>query len=715
MFPDRLFLFVVVCKPDIITKLKLELFTAYPIWFIGFCLILGFLFSAALYYNDKRSGFKPWVMRFMALLRFIAISIIAFLLLGPLVKTISKSIEKPIIIFAQDNSLSNMIDQDSSLYPENYNTNISSFINRFKEKHDVKAYTFGEEVKPLSEVSFTDRLTNFSDLFNEINATYANRNIGALIIASDGIYNNGQNPLYSSDRITYPVYTIALGDTTIRKDLVADNVIHNSIAYMGNEFPVEIIVRANQSSGEILKTSILKNGRVLFTDEKRISDDKEIIRINTSLKAETGGMQRYRVILDEIDDEVSLENNKLDFFIDIIDAKQKILILANAPHPDVGALRSAIAYNENYEIDFSVFDDFKGTAENYDLVICYQIPSDKFHATELFQKIEEEKIPVLYFLGSSSNITQFNNLRSGLTVFGDNKTFESVYPLVNKQFSLFSITDQAFNSIDRFPPLYSPFGTYNLEVSNQVLIYQRIGLLDSDYPLLVFIQGQERKTGIVAGEGIWRWKLADYRLNEGHDNFNTLWQKTIQYLTIKADRSYFRITGKFSYYENEPVEFIAEVYNENYELVTYPDVVIKMIDEEGKEFPFVFGVEGDKYHLDAGSFPVGNYKYYAETTLNGKVLKDQGEFIIKRLNIEANQTKADHNLLYRLSLQHGGKLFYFNEMGELYKEIESRTDIHSVAYYDKKFTSVINLFWLFVLISFLLCLEWFLRKWNGSY
>ena len=37
-----------------------------------------------------------------------------------------------------------------------------------------------------------------------------------------------------------PLYAIALGDTTPRKDLLISNLTHNDLAFLGNTFPVEI-------------------------------------------------------------------------------------------------------------------------------------------------------------------------------------------------------------------------------------------------------------------------------------------------------------------------------------------------------------------------------------------------------------------------------------------------------------------------------------------
>ena len=54
--------------------------------------------------------------------------------------------------------------------------------------------------------------------------------------------------------------------------------------------------------------------------------------------------------IDFLSGEFSNRNNRQDVYVEVIDGKEKILLLALAPHPDVKALKSIIEKNENYVI-----------------------------------------------------------------------------------------------------------------------------------------------------------------------------------------------------------------------------------------------------------------------------------------------------------------------------------------------------------------------------
>ncbi|HQS04946.1 MAG TPA: hypothetical protein PLT16_04845, partial [Daejeonella sp.] len=83
---------------------------------------------------------------------------------------------------------------------------------------------FAEEIKSGLDVKYDGSLTDISSVFKLIDDQFSNRNIGAVIIGTDGIYNRGSNPQYESKNLKAPIYTIALGDTIAKRDLLISNV-----------------------------------------------------------------------------------------------------------------------------------------------------------------------------------------------------------------------------------------------------------------------------------------------------------------------------------------------------------------------------------------------------------------------------------------------------------------------------------------------------------
>ena len=82
----------------------MQLLLDYPWYYILFCLLAGAAYSFILYRKTpKQKDDTPRSWRLpLALLRFVTVAFIAFLLLAPLVKRHVNTHEKPIIVLAQD-------------------------------------------------------------------------------------------------------------------------------------------------------------------------------------------------------------------------------------------------------------------------------------------------------------------------------------------------------------------------------------------------------------------------------------------------------------------------------------------------------------------------------------------------------------------------------------------------------------------------------------
>jgi hypothetical protein len=687
--------------------------TEYPLWFILFCIAAGIIYTGILYYRDKKLNELPvWMVRLMAAFRFSVVTILSFLLLSPLLKTVNREVEKPVIIVAQDNSQSLVVGKDSSFIKKEYKQNLQKLINKLNDKYEVRFYSFADKVKELSatdSLTFNEKQTDISTLFSEIETRYSNRNVGAVILASDGLYNKGANPVYSSDKIKVPVYTIALGDTTVKKDIILLKADHNRLAYLGNKFPIEIVVNAQQLKGKTTTLTIKKGELSLFTQSINFNSDAFTTTLPILLEAKEIGLQRYTIRLSALSEEINTKNNTMDVFIDVLDARQKILILADAPHPDIAAIKESIEENQNYEVESYPVDNFDKPLKKYNLVILHQLPNSHTPATKIINELKAANIPIWVFSGASTI------LKSDLSIASSGQKTNECEAVLDQNFPLFTISDDLRRAIKTFPALVCPYGTYPNENSSNVLFYQRIGIVDTKTPLLFFNTVRENKIALFTGEGIWKWRLQDFASHGNHTLFDELISKTVQYLSVKVDKSFFKIVGKNNFMENEPIELEAEVYNESYELINDPEVSISISNSDNKKFLYTFSKTNNSYRLNAGMMSTGEYKFEAKVKVGEKLYLQKGEFSVSPLQVELTNTVADHQLLYSLSKKHDGDMVYPNEMEIIADKLNQRTDIKSVSYTQNKLSDLINLKWIFFLILSLLTFEWFIRKRNGAY
>jgi hypothetical protein len=184
-----------------------------------------------------------------------------------------------------------------------------------------------------------------------------NRNIGALVLATDGLYNLGTDPQYEARNIKTNIYTIALGDTIPRRDLLLSNVNYNKTAFLGNDFEVEILAEAYQSAGENMHLTITEDGRQVHTQNISITSAAFKKVIPVKLNADKKGIRKFTISLAPVKNELSVQNNTETIYIDVLDARQKVLLLYDGPHPDLSVIKQAIESNKNFEVKTSLVSD----------------------------------------------------------------------------------------------------------------------------------------------------------------------------------------------------------------------------------------------------------------------------------------------------------------------------------------------------------------------
>jgi hypothetical protein len=175
--------------------------------------------------------------------------------------------------------------------------------------YEVHEFHFDKELKDSLSSKFDGKQTDISNALHQLNDRFVNRNIGAVILATDGLYNLGADPQYEARNIKTSIYTIALGDTTPRRDLLIGNVNYNKTAYLGNDFEVEVLAEAYQSNGENMRLTITEDGRQLSTQNISITSAAFKKVIPLKLNADKKGLRKFTISLAPLKNELSVQNN----------------------------------------------------------------------------------------------------------------------------------------------------------------------------------------------------------------------------------------------------------------------------------------------------------------------------------------------------------------------------------------------------------------------
>ncbi len=690
--------------------------TSHSLWLAPLCLLLGAGLAWLLYRGAQaREGFVPRTALLMAVLRASAIALVAFFLLEPMVRMSTREIRRPVAVLLHDGSESLLAAGDTAFLRQRYLSELRSLSERLGERYEVRAFTYGEQMREGLDGEQADGLTDLSAALREVYDRFSGPDLGLVIVDGDGIVNRGRDPRIDAERLGVPVDVVTLGDTTVRPDLAIRSVEHNRISFLGNEFPLTVRVEAHHLAGRGSQVTVRHAGREVASQQLSISGDPFSKELAFLIKADQVGLQRYTVSLQPVEGEHALTNNSTDLYIDVLDGRQRILVLAAAPHPDVAAMREALGGLEGYEVEVAYADGFAGAVDGFDLIVLHQLPSGEHSIQPVIRRAKEKGIPYLLVLGAASDLAAADGLLAGAHMTGPRNATIDAQADVSDRFSLFTIEPDLKKALERFPPLQVPFAQYALGRGAEALAMQRVGVVRTESPLIAVQQLQGLRTAVVCGEGLWRWRLADQQYFGSHERFDRLLHKLVQFLAIKAEKKRFRVEHAPLFTSTDAVTMSAEVYNAAFEPVTDAEVGVVLTDSTGHEFPFAFRVAGEGYRLDAGRLAPGAYTWKARAMHKGEQFEATGELMVRALRVERLSTVADHALLADIAARTNGSIHAPDQLGQLGDALLGGEAVPARSYLDQRFTDLIASAWPFGVIVLLLATEWFLRRRSGAY
>jgi len=696
-----------------------QLVFEYSGWYVLICLLVAFTAAFFLYFrtNEMPESYKSWKFG-LASLRFVSVFIITLLLLSPLWRRNMTKLQKPILVVAQDASTS--VGDFLQKKDPDYLSQLNEMVDNLKKDYQVETFSFGEKIINGLPDKFSDRVTNISDLLEELSTRFAGSKLGGVVLASDGIYNQGSNPLYTAAKLNVPIYTVGMGDTSTRKDLIINRIFHNQIVYAGDEMEVQIDVLAKNLVGKSSKISLVEvnvgKTKLLKSIDFKIDKSSFFNSFSLTIPASLPGTRYLRIIASPVEGEVSKLNNSRDFVVTVLDGRQKVLIFAQSPHPDMGALRQSFSANKNIEVKTAFLDDPVPDFAEYDLIILHQLPATGRNFAPVIKQIKDLRKSHWWIAGAQTDFKALNDFQDLNSLRINSNLGAESESLWNKNFNLFNGEADWPQKTARYPPLQVPFGDIEANNAGQVLLYQRIKNVGTSYPLLTLGENNGVRSALFIGDGLWRWRLANFQLYENHEVFDGLMGKITQYLSVKRDNRRFRVTtGKPVYDENEAVSFVGELYNASYELINTPEVNLTLKNTEGKEYNFLFNRVGKGYQLNAGVLPTGSYRYIATTSYNGKEWKSDGQFTVQPLQFEFINIMADHNILKAISTESEGQFFGQKELNQLYAVIKKSAALKPVLVTEKSSQTLLSMPLLLLLLLVALSMEWAIRRYVGIY
>lgn len=674
-------------------------------------ILIGLVCASLLYVSNERQHYGKILTAVLFFIRAFVVTMLVLLFFNPYLKHKNNKIEQATIIIAQDNSKSLILNKDSVFYKKKYPILLDSILNAIEERFVVDKYLFGDETKEFDTIDFQDNYTDIYDILSNVKKTYYKKNVGALVLLSDGICNKSHLPEHNINSYPFPIYTVTLGDTTNYPDIFIKNVRYNKVCRANTIFPIQVTVNANNSKGKSIEMELYLDNEIIENIEIPINSNSFSKTLDFNINSEDEGVKQIDIKLKSIDKETQNRNNNRRFFVEVVDQQYKLLCLAKSPHPDIASIKNILG--EHFDTDVIYFNEEIPEISDYDILILHQLPFvGMSNYSSLVAQLELYKdIPILYVVGENTDIEYFNKIQSSVQIRrGAVNSLLDVKPHYNQTFGLFNVDKEILDDINNFPPLSLPHIDVKFNSRNDVMMYMNIMDVVTEVPLLSFTNDDERKSAFLLGTGIWRWRLYNYYQKNNFNSLDEIINKSIQYLLTDKDKE-LNVYHKESYLNNEPIVFNAEIKNPSQELINEADLRIRIRNKHNDDsYEYEFLRNDKSYILNIKTMPEGIYTYIAEAEHGGRRYEAKGTFAVVDVGAEAQELVANTGRMQSLSVLTNGKNFNINEINQLVEALYNDDRICSVMREENNYINLINWKSLFFIILMMISIEWFLRK-----
>ncbi|MBX3045279.1 MAG: VWA domain-containing protein [Candidatus Kapabacteria bacterium] len=712
-------------------------------WLILILLMLAALLFTIFIYIRTNPDVSRGKKTLLAGLRSVALVLLIFSLFEPVFTGLKSSVILPKVAVLLDNSISMSLEDAAGDRKEKYLKSISnSKIDKLSE--DEANFTlFGDnyrniDVFKLDSLGFNENSTNISDAIRSIFNKKSDDNIRAVALFTDGSFNSGSNPLYISEELGLPVFTICIGDTTEPKDISIQTIILNDIAYIDNPVPVNINIKSVGFQDEILKLSIFDNNQLLDSREILSGDELFESTIYHTYIPKEAGNRKISVRIDAKDGEITEKNNSLSEYVKVLKNKRKVSLFAGAPSPDLSFIKQYLMTLPGIEISEFVQSSgssfFKTPSETdiadteLFILIGFPVSSTPDNILDRISKELSNGKPI--FLITSLN-TDFNKLKK----LEDNLPFNtaSSRPVefgITADFTAKAITspimrvegtDDDISKWRNLPPVLRTETFVRPKPESEIIATFKVNNVPLNEPFIITRNVNSRKSVAIIGYSLFRWKLLGYaaEVSKGRtdqfDGFTKLIENSIRWLSVSELSKRVAITTtKKNYTKGEKVEFKGQVYDASYLPVDNAEISLKITGVEETRDLTMISIGNGRYIANLEGLSAGEFSFDAVVNRSSNKLgSDNGRFSIGETEIEYRNLKSDVNLLRAISEITGGKLYYNENTEKLISDIKSLKNFKEKPLTKRNDFALWSYPWLLVIAIFLFAVEWTIRKRSG--
>ena len=637
----------------------------------------------------------------LATLRFAGLMGILLLLLPLRLEKVTSYIEKHRLLLLLDNSSSvgGEPSRDQMLRAQE----LLSADPDLRQRMDLTTYVFGQSLKRSDSLDFSSRGTDITSALENLSRAQLDDN-ASIVLVTDGVENLGRS-LAAAGSLSVPVYPVVVGDTTTFRDIRIDRLNLNRYAFLGNQFPVEVLLSYRGDIPAAGELSLLDNGKAAYRETVRLEQGRTTARITALLTAEEVGFHTITAVVRPLENEQNTRNNRTSAAIEVVDESTEITIVSKVSHPDIGALKRTIESNEQRKVRVLKPSEVReGTAET-DLWVLYQ-PDRSFRP--VYEMLRESRAPLFTLTGELTDWAFLNEVQQSFRLEGEGPQ-EELLPELNPGFGYF---DTSGWETFAYPPLTGALGDYYILQPNEWILGQRVRGVSLNQPLMALIKGSDRREAVLFGSGLWKWRMAAFAREGDFQNFDGILGKLWLFLDAGQESGRLSLEYEPLYNGRQPAVFRARFFDEALRFDPEADLTLQLSDSTGSQlasYPIPLGK--GYYQADISNLSPGTYSF--AVSVEGTPFIRSGQFRLLSFDLENQQLSSDYQALSFLAGASGGALFFPSQMPDLKDSLLHSDRFRPMQRSRRNVVSLIDYRWLLAMIAAALGAEWFIRKYYG--
>jgi hypothetical protein len=682
----------------------------------------------------------PPVSRFLRtcfmLVRGTGLFLLFFMICEPLLSLVTHRLEKPALAVLIDQSRSMTItDKTGDRATNVFRALESPALNRVGESGELLFGLFDTKLHLLrsfarDSVVFKGDGTDIGGALNKLRTLTTARNLRGVLLISDGNATSGSSPLFEAEELGLPVFTIGIGDTSESRDVLVQKIVANSITYVGNKVPVNATVKSSGAVNERVEVSLLDGGKTLDHKTILLEPGTREYDVPLSFVPDVDGMRKISVDVSHLTGETSYQNNQSSFYVKVLKSKMRVLLVAGSPSADVAAVRRALQDDNNIEVKSFIergngqFSEGLLTDQELRLSECIVLvgyPGTRSPAATV-QAISAAVAGgkgVLFILSRTMDFRKLGPLLPLLPftlpaqVGDERQTFLTVSESQRNNPIL-----RVSSSLDvwaKLPPSFTLGEPFREKPEALVLVSAGQQTALGTEPLILSRNINRAKSLAVLCYGIWRWKSYSDGIPGAERILENLFSNSVRWLVTREDEKPVQVRPtKEIFSGSDPVEFTAQVYDENFRPVENAEVSLSVAQKGQSSRLTLTALGNGRFEGAFDQLPEGDYTYAASAMAGGRQMSEEhGSFSVGGMNVEFRETRANKLLLQQMAVRTGGRYYDVNDMAKLPEDIAAlpgfRPNDVSVA---SQF-ELWNRPWMLAATVLLFGTEWLLRKKYG--